>query len=245
MTKITALIITLNEEKNVGDCIGSLSGVADEILVVDSFSTDMTRAIAESKGAKVIQAPFRGFGPQRNLGAALAAHDLILALDADERLYPELKRSIIDVKEHGTAAAYSFNRLNHIGSRAVRSCDWYPDTHIRLYDKREAQWNGRQVHEDVEVNGHIQFIQGDLLHYSYQDISELKTKSTRYARLGAEVYKERNALWLLANLISAPVAKFFKTFILKRGFTDGYLGFMISYYRARETFLKYYWALIS
>jgi glycosyltransferase involved in cell wall biosynthesis len=243
MTKITALIITLNEEKHIGACIDSLSGVADEVLVVDSFSTDKTKIIAEAKGAKVIESDFTGFGPQRNLGAGYAANDLILVLDADERPSDELIRTIVSIKEDPTATAYSFNRLNFIGARPVRSAGWYPDTHVRLYDRRKAKWNDRHVHEDLIVNGEIQFLRGDLLHYSYKDIAELKTKSTHYAKLGAEVYKGRNTLSLLVNMIVSPVAKFFKTYILKRGFTDGYIGFMISYYRSREAFLKYYWAL--
>jgi len=245
MTRITALIITLNEEKHIGACIDSLSGIADEILVIDSFSGDKTKAIAEAKGARIIEESFKGFGPQRNIGARLASNDLILVLDADERLSPELERSIADVKQHGTAAAYSFNRLNFIGNQPVRSCGWYPDTHIRLYDRRKAKWNDRQVHEDVEADGEVKFLTGDLLHYSYEDIAELKERSERYAKLGAEVYKERNRLLLLLNILFSPPAKFLKAYILQLGFMDGYLGLMISCYRARETFLKYYWAFIS
>lgn len=245
MTKITALIITLNEEKHIGACIDSLSGVADEVLVVDSFSTDKTKMIAEAKGAKVIESDFLGFGQQRNLGAGHASNDLILVLDADERLSDELKLTTAYIKENPTDVAYSFNRLNFIGARPVRSAGWYPDTHVRLYDRRKAKWNDREVHEGLIVNGEIQFLHGDLLHYSYKDIAELKTKSTHYAKFGAEVYKGRSAPLLIVNMIVSPVAKFFKTYILKRGFTDGYVGFMISYHRSRETFLKYYWALIS
>jgi glycosyltransferase involved in cell wall biosynthesis len=244
MNKITALIITLNEERHIAACLDSLAGVADEIIVVDSFSTDQTKKIAEAKGAKVIQALFHGFGPQRNIGAEAASNDLILVLDADERVSVELKNAILSIKEHSSAAAYSFNRLNYIGARAVRSGGWYPDTHVRLYNRRKAMWNDRQVHEDVDVSGRIEFLSGDLLHYSYEDISDLKERSIRYAKLGAEVYKGRNILFLLAQMIASPVAKFFKLYILKRGFTDGYLGVMISYYRARETFFKYYWALV-
>jgi hypothetical protein len=106
-----------------------------------------------------------------------------------------------------------------------------------------VKWNDRKVHEGLIVTGNIQFLFGDLLHYSYEDVAELRTKSTYYAKLGAEVYKGRNAFYLLIKILISPLAKFFKIYILKRGFTDGYLGLMISYYRARETFLKYFWAL--
>ena len=244
MIKITALIITLNEDKHIGACIDSLHGVADEVLVVDSFSTDKTKMIAEARGARVIESDFIGFGPQRNQGAEYAANDLILVLDADERLSEELRRTLVSVKENATAAAYSFNRLNFIRDRAVKSAGWYPDTHVRLYDRRKAKWDERHVHEDVEVSGEVKLLNGDLLHYSYDDLSQLKEKSTRYAKLGAEVYKNNSGFVLFFKMIFSPLIKFFKTYIIQLGFTDGYLGLMICYYRSRETFLKYYWALV-
>lgn len=243
MTRITALIITLNEERHIADCVASLRPVADEVLVIDSFSTDQTKTVAEAQGAKVIEANFAGFGPQRNMGVGFAAHDLILVLDADERLSPELTKSILAVKENATADAYSFARLNYIGDRAIKTCGWYPDIHVRMYDRRKVKWNDRKVHEGLIVHGEVKLLQGDLLHYSYDNIAGLKRKSTRYAQLGSEVYKGRNAFFLMIQIVVSPVAKFIKTFILKKGFTDGYLGLVISYYRARETFLKYYWAL--
>ena len=245
MNKITALIITLNEEEHIGACIDAVRDICEEVLIIDSPSQDRTREIAEAKGAKVIANSFPGFGPQKNFGTQMASNDLILSIDADEMVSAELRKSIFAVKENHTAAAYSFNILNFIGDRAIRTCGWYPDTHVRLYDRRKVKWNDRRVHEGLVVNGEIQFLRGDLLHYSYKDIAELKTKSTRYAKLGAEVYKNRSAFSLLVNMIVSPIAKFFKVYILKRGFVDGYVGFMISYYRSRETFLKYYWALIS
>jgi glycosyltransferase involved in cell wall biosynthesis len=244
MIKITALIITLNEEKHIGACIDSLAAVADEVWVIDSFSADKTKAVAESKGAKVIELNFAGFGPQRNMGAAYASDDWILVLDADERLSPELKNSISALKNtNPTAAAYTFNRLNFIGKRAIKSGGWYPDRHTRLYDKNKARWNDREVHEEIMVHGETAFLAGDLLHYSYDDMAQLKDKSTRYARLGAEVYRGKNKLVLFVQMILSPVAKFFKTYFLQLGFTDGYIGFLASYYRAREAFLKYYLAL--
>jgi glycosyltransferase involved in cell wall biosynthesis len=243
MTKITALIITLNEEQHIGACVEAVSGLCDEVLIIDSWSTDRTKVIAEAKGARVVENVFKGFGPQKNFGTQLATHDLILSIDADEMVSAELRQSILAIKENHTAAAYSFNILNFVGERAVRSCGWYPDTHVRLYDRQRVKWNDRKVHEGLIVTGNIQFLFGDLLHYSYEDVAELRTKSTYYAKLGAEVYKGRNAFYLLIKILISPLAKFFKIYILKRGFTDGYLGLMISYYRARETFLKYFWAL--
>ena len=244
MTKITALIITLNEEQHIAACIDAVSGICEEVLVIDSPSQDRTREIAEAKGARVIANVFNGFGAQKNFGTEIASNDLILSIDADEMVSPELRNSIMGVKENHNAAAYSFNILNFVGDRAVKSCGWYPDTHVRLYDRRSVRWNDREVHEGLIINGGAQFLQGDLLHYSYENISQLKEKSTRYAKLGAKVYKGKSALWLLLKMLINPPAKFFKTYLMQQGFTDGYLGLMISYHRARETFFKYYLALV-
>ncbi len=244
MNKITALIITLNEERHIGACIDSVAGLCDEILIIDSISQDQTKVIAEAKGARVVTNAFTGFGRQKNFGTGLASHDLILSLDADEVVSPELKRSITAIKENPTASAYSFNILNFVGDRAVRSCGMYPDTHVRLYDRRLVKWNEREVHEGLEINGEVKFLSGDLLHYSWDDLSQLKEKSSYYAGLGAKVYKNGNPIVLSLKMIFNPIIKFLKTYIIQMGFTDGYLGLLISYYRARETFLKYYWAMI-
>ena len=178
MTKITALIITLNEEKHIAACIAAVVGICDEVLIIDSLSKDRTKEIAESQGARVIANAFKGFGAQKNFGTEMASNDLILSVDADEMVSPELRKSIQNVKENHTAAAYSFNILNFVGDRAVKSCGWYPDTHVRLYDRRMVKWNDREVHEGLIINGNVQFLQGDLLHYSYDNISQLKEKST-------------------------------------------------------------------
>jgi len=244
MTKITALIITLNEERHIGACIDAVRDICDEVLVIDSFSHDRTHEIADAKGARVIENAFKGFGPQKNFGTLVAANDLILSIDADEIVSLELQKSILEVKENHTHAAYSFNILTFVGDRAVRSCGWYPDTHVRIYDRRKVKWNDRKVHEGLIVNGEVKYLYGDILHYSYRNIAELETKSSYYARLGAEVYKDKNSAYLLMRTIVSPIAKFIKIYFVKRGFLDGYLGLMISYYRARETFLKYYWASV-
>lgn len=243
MTKITALIITLNEEKHIAACIDALLPVVDEIVVVDSLSTDRTREIAEARGARVVQEKFEGFGRQKNIGTALASNDLILSVDADEYLSKELQKSILSSKENHVASAYSFNILNHIGTQAIRSCGWYPDTHTRLYDRRQVKWNERKVHEGLIIDGEVKYLTGDLLHYSYDNLEQMKAKSDHYARLGAEVHKGKSKVVLFFKMLVNPIAKFLKTYILQKGFTDGYAGWMISRYKARETFFKYYWAL--
>jgi glycosyltransferase involved in cell wall biosynthesis len=243
MTKITALIITLNEEKHIGACIDSLRDVADEVIVMDSFSADGTKAIAVSKGAKVIEKEFLGFGPQKNLGAEDASNDYIFSIDADEVLSEPLRQSLISLKANLTEGAFAVNRLNHIGRRSVRTCGWYPDTRVRLYNRRTAHWDSRSVHELLIVNEKISLLDGNLIHYSYVDYDDMKRRTERYAKLGAEAISGRGKMTIFLKMIINPPVKFLKTYFLQNGITDGYMGFMISYYKAQETFLKYYWAL--
>jgi glycosyltransferase involved in cell wall biosynthesis len=243
VNKLTALIITHNEELHISSCIDSVRTVADEILIVDSLSTDHTRDIAVAMGARVFAEKFEGFGAQKNKGAAKASYDLILSVDADECISPELQRAIVEIKKRITATAYSLDRLNYIGSRAVKTCGWYPDSRIRLYNRRYARWDDRPVHENLIVDGSVAHLEGDLLHYSYRDLAHVRAKSDYYAEIGASAYKDKSTATLYIKMVVNPFFKFIKMFFLKRGFMDGYTGLMISYYRTRETFLKYYLAL--
>ena len=243
MTKISALIITYNEAKHIGTCIDSLAGVVDEVVVVDSFSTDGTIAIARDKGATVIEEVFTGFGPQKNLGAERATHDYIMSIDADEVLSPELRAAILQLKQSPIIGSYYVHRLNHIGNQPIYSCGWYPDTRTRLYNKKEAKWDNKTVHEELLIHDKPKQLTGDLWHYSYDNYDEMKERADRYGRLGAESIKDKNKLRLLVKLVLNPVAKFVKSYILQKGYADGYAGWMISRYKARETFLKYYLAL--
>ena len=244
MIKITALIITYNEAENIGVCIDSVRPVADEILVIDSFSTDTTTPIAEAKGATVICKSFAGFGQQKNEGAAQAAYDYILSIDADERLSKELIDSMLRIKaEKMLAPAYSFNRLNHLAAQPIRVCGWYPDISTRLYHRKSAQWTAAAVHEQLVVNGTTEWIEGDLLHYSFDDFISIRDKFERYSRLAAVAYKADGQAVNIVKMFISPLFKFAKAYLLQRGFTAGYMGFRISYEQARGSFLKYYWAI--
>lgn len=243
MTKISALIITQDAARHIGACIDSLAGVADEVVVVDSFSKDGTAAIALGKGAKVIEQDFAGFGPQKNYGASLATYDYILSIDADEILSDELRRSISTVKQEGIMGCYYVHRLNHLAGRPVRSCGWYPDIRTRLYDRREAHWDDKAVHEILITREQAKPLAGDLWHYSYDTYDDMRQRAERYGRLGAAGQRGRSPTYLMLKLLLNPLAKFVKTYILQKGFTDGYAGWMISRCKARETFLKYYLAL--
>ena len=244
MIKITALIITANEAKNIGDCIDSVRTVADEVLVIDSYSSDETKAIAIAKGASVLSQEFIGFGKQKNEGGMQASYDYILSIDADERLSDELAKSILAVKSiDNPSVAYSFNRLNHIGAQPIKVCGWYPDISTRLYHRHYAKWTARAVHEVLEVNGTTEWLVGDLLHYSFADYASIREKSNRYARLAATVYSSNSKVENMVKLWLNPLLKFMKAYILQQGFTAGYVGLRISYEQARETFVKYYEAV--
>lgn len=244
MNELSAVIITRNEEKNLAACIRSLAGVADEVIVVDAPSQDNTADIARQLGARVVIAEVEGYGPRRNYGAGIAKHELILAIDADERLSEALKVSILAVKTAAApASAYSFNWLNHIGQRAVKTCGWYPDRHSRLYFRKQAAWDEREVHEKLQVIGETAQLEGDMLHYSYTGFAQMKEKTSIYAGLAASLLKSENHQVLAVKMLINPLLKFLKAYFLQLGFTDGHTGFMLSYYKARETFLKYYLAL--
>ncbi len=243
MTKISALIITHNEAKHIGACIDSLAGVTDEVIVIDSGSDDQTAAIARAKGAKVIEKKFEGFGGQKNYGAAQAANDYILSIDADEVLSAELHESITGLKQSGISGSYYVNRLNHIAGRAVRSCGWYPDIRTRLYDRRKARWDDKTVHEELITTEKPTFLSGDLLHFSYDSYEEMKVRADRYGKLAAASLKGKGTFYLVLKIVLNTPAKFLKSYILQKGFIDGYAGWMISRYKARETFMKYYLAL--
>ncbi|MFN8276776.1 MAG: glycosyltransferase family 2 protein [Chitinophagales bacterium] len=245
---ISAVIITHNEAARIAPCIASVRPVVDEVVVIDSFSSDETVAIARSAGAIVHQQAFAGYGQQKNDGAALALHPYILSIDADEIISETLAKSILQLKanlNNDTApAAVQFKRLNYVGARAVITCGWYPDKKIRLYDKRRCCWNERHVHETVDTKDHEPvLITGDLLHFSYDDEKDIQKRTEVYALRGAQAIQRESRFILFWKMMVNPVWKGFRSFFMQRGFVDGKLGWVISRERARETFLKYRWAL--
>lgn len=250
MTKLSVVIITLNEENNIGPCIDSVQGLADEVIVVDSFSTDRTAAIATQKGAKVFQHKFEGYTKQKNTAAQHATHDYVFSIDADERVSAELYQSILEAKQKGLVPpGYEMSRLNHLAGKPIKTCGWYPDTKVRLYNKSYSGWVGGLVHEEWQVVPAAkdipapQKLTGDLLHYSYNTTGELKAQVKRFATLAAQGLQHKSAVTLTLKLVLSTVAKFIKTYILYRGFTDGITGFKICYYQSAETCIKYYTAL--
>ena len=237
--RISATIITLNEERNISRAIESLR-CCDEIVVVDSGSLDRTVEIASKFGARIVESPWRGYAGQKNLAAEQAAHDWILSLDADEALSEALEGEIWQLKKSGPEyEAYTVPRLAQYLGRWIRHSGWYPDRKVRLYDRRRARWIGDFVHESVRVDGRIGNLESNLLHFTCNSLSEHLNNLDRYTTLAAEeiVSHHRKIGW--RHLILDPAWTFVRTYILQRGFLDGVEGLAIAYMAAFYNFLKY------
>jgi glycosyltransferase involved in cell wall biosynthesis len=240
--KISAVIITYNEEINIGRCLDSVRDVADEIVVVDSFSTDKTEEICSSKGARLIQNPFEGHIEQKNYAVSAASHDYVLSLDADEALSGELANSIQNAKGNWDYDGYSFNRLTNYCGRWIRHCGWYPDKKLRLWDRRKGCWGGVNPHDRVIIHeeSHVTHLSGDLLHYSYYTIKQHIMQMNSFSDIAArEKYDNGETANLIIDILLNPVFIFFKKYLVKLGVLDGYYGFIISVNTAFGIFLKY------
>jgi glycosyltransferase involved in cell wall biosynthesis len=239
--RISATIITLNEEKNLRRACESLREVADEIIVVDSQSQDGTRQVALEFTPHVFTQPFENYSSQKNLAASKAAYPWILSIDADECLSQELKSSILGLKSDSVgreAAAYRFaRRANYLGGW-IRHSGWYPDYKIRLYNRNRAKWVGNNVHEALVVDGPVEFIQGDLHHYTVNSISDHVSRLNRYTTLAANHSASEGKRFSLAGCVLTPPLTFLKSFILQRGFLDGWRGLCIAAFASWYVFLK-------
>jgi glycosyltransferase involved in cell wall biosynthesis len=240
--KISAVVITLNEEKNIGRCLDSVRQVADEIIVVDSYSTDQTRDICRGRGVHFVQHAFEGHIEQKNYAVSCAAHDRVLSLDADEALSEELVQSILTVKQNWRHDGYSFNRLTNYCGKWIRHSGWYPDTKLRLWDRRKGQWGGINPHDRVTLEGgsRVAHLAGDLHHWSYHTIRDhidtINSFSEIAARAAHAAGKQSN---LVLDIVLNPLLTFFKKYFLKLGILDGYPGFLIAVHTAYGKFLKY------
>lgn len=246
MSKLSVVIITFNEEENIERCIASVKAMADEIIVLDSFSYDKTVALAKKSGVKILQQKFEGFTLQKQRAAALAQYDFVFSIDADEAVSEELQQSVIAEKQNGfTADAYEMNRLNFLGSRAVKTCGLYPDTKIRIWNKHKGGWQGGHVHEQMQMqkDASVKKLNGDLLHYTYKDAKQLAIQMEKFARLAAQDLKQENVFFLFSKMLFSAPFKFLRSYILKLGLTDGAVGFSICYQQSRGVFLKYWYAL--
>lgn len=241
MIKLTVAIITYNEEKNIGRCISSVKEIADEILVVDSFSTDKTESICNEFGVRFIKNAFKGHIEQKNYALELSTHRHVLSLDADEALSPLLLEEIKKVKKHFEFDGYRFNRLTNYNGHWVRYCGWYPDTKLRLVDKSKAMWGGSNPHDILKMNNSEKtgFLKGDLLHYSFESIASHINQTDKFTSIAAMAAFKAHKKSSLFKIISRPLLKFLRDYFYKRGFLDGRYGFIICSINALSAMLKY------
>lgn len=239
--KITGVIITFNEERNIERCVLSLKNVCDEILVLDSFSTDQTEAICQRHHVKFVQHVFDGHIQQKNRALQLAETEWVLSLDADEALTEELSQAILNVKKNPSGEAYAFNRLTNYCGHWVKYCGWYPDTKTRLVKKDRALWTGVNPHDRLERidQGKVEWLKGDLLHYSYYTKEDHFKQIDFFGNIAAkELFEQgKNVSWGLLYL--KVVNQFIKSFWIKLGVLDGRTGFLISLRSAYATYVKY------
>ena len=237
MTTVSVTVITRNESAHIDACLASVRW-ADEILVVDSESTDDTVTRAQAHGARVIVRPWPGYAAQKNWAAEQALSDWILSIDADERVTPQLAAEIREVLRGPAAAGYRVPRVTwHLG-RWIRTTDWYPDYQLRLYDRRRARWASRRVHESVTADGPVALLTQDLQHYAYRDISHHHATMDRYTTLAADEMFEAGKSASMLDLVVHPPAAFLRNYVLRRGCLDGTVGFIISVMNAYYVFLK-------
>ncbi|MGZ8459934.1 MAG: glycosyltransferase family 2 protein [Candidatus Deferrimicrobiaceae bacterium] len=237
--RISAVVIALDEGRNIAACLESLRW-ADEIVVVDSGSSDGTPEIGRRYTDKVFNVPWKGFGPQKQAAVELASHDVVLNVDCDERVTPELAEEIRGILSGpGSTAAYTIPRRTFLGGKEIRHCGWYPDRTTRLFDRTRARFSADLVHERVEVSGETVPLKGHLLHYSFSGIGEMIPKINRYSDLSARQMFERGRRCGIADLTLRPAFAFVKTYLFRLGFLDGVEGLVISATTAWLAFAKY------
>lgn len=236
--KISATIITRNEEKNIAGCLASLEFV-DEIIVVDSGSTDRTEEICRANPkVRFFHQEWLGYGRQKNKAAELAQHDWLLNLDADERVSPKLRRSIESV-DFASFTAARMARENYFGNYWIRHCGWYPDYNIRLYNRTNCRFSERLVHESLEHDGRVTTLDGNLVHRTYTDISDYLQRMDRYSTLAAEEILKSGGRPKVYDLATKPLATFIKMYVFRGGALDGINGFILSCLYACYTLCKY------
>lgn len=239
-TPVSAVLMVKNERDRLVDALDSVAWAGD-VVVADTGSTDGTQDLARGRGARVVEIPWEGFVRSRNRALAEARHDWVLALDADERVSPELRDAILAVLADGgeSVAGISTPRLSSFLGCAVRHGTWYPDVKLRLGRRsRGFRCEGGRVHEANVVDGPVARVEAPLLHTPYRDVSDALRKASRYAQLGAEDRFERGARGTTAALTVRPVAEFLRCYVVKAGFLDGRVGVAVALLHAASYFLR-------
>ncbi len=242
MKKISATIITFNEEDKIRQCLESLKDVADEIVVVDSLSTDATKAICEEFDVKFIEQKWLGYSEQKNLANNIASYDWILSIDADEALSDELRKSVLEIKNDGddNDIVYSFNRLNNYCGKWIHHSGFYPDKKIRIWNRNIGKWEGL-IHEVIKFSTKIKevHLKGDLLHYSYSKPEDFENQMFKFAKMRAQHYYDKGKKNATLLSIFSPIYYFIQHYFIRLGFLDGKEGFTMCLVAARATRYKY------
>ncbi len=242
--QISAVIITFNEEDSIASCIESIEEVCEEIIIVDSLSTDKTVEIAKQyPKVKTYSQKWLGYIEQKNYANSLTSYNTILSIDADELLSKELKESIKEIKklEEDSFKVYEVSRLTNYCGSWIKHCGWYPDKKIRIFDKRSVKWQGELVHETLFLPENTQIItlKGDLLHYSYKSSTSHIERINKYSSLTAKEAFNRGKKSSIFDIWFRPKWRFFRDYVIKAGFLDGYAGYQVCKMSAYITFAKY------
>ena len=241
MHTLSVVIITYNEEKNIRRCIESVRKVADEIIVVDSFSDDDTVKIAKALGAIVKQSEFNGYINQKNKAINLASNNYVLLLDADEFLSEELADSIAEAKQNFNFKAYSMKRCSIFRGKYIKHGLWYPDKKLRLFDKRSGSCGGLNPHDKIIMheNVDVKLLKGDLLHYTYDSLEEYRDRNYEVSTVAAQSLYDAGIKKSKLKIIVSPLWAFINGYFLRLGFIEGYNGFIIAVYTTQQSYLKY------
>ena len=237
---LSAIVVCFNEERNIAACLESLRW-CDEIVVVDSFSTDRTVEIARQYTHRVIQRPWEGYGKQKAFAHSQASREWVLLVDADERVSPGLRSEIRQALAHdkGRYDGYLVPRLVFYLGRWWRRGEWFPDYNIRLFRRDHATWHGSDLHERILINGEVRRLLNPLHHFPYRNIDDHIQRINRYTSIAAAELRKKGQPWRLTDALFRPLFRFFKSYILKRGFLEGFAGFYVAASSAVYVFLRY------
>lgn len=242
MHKLSVVIITYNEELNIGRCLASVNSIADDIVIIDSFSTDSTPELCKKNGVRFIQKAWEGYSAAKNFGNQQATYDWIFSIDADEALSGELIRSILMAKNSTSAPTeYKISRVANYCGKWIRHGGWYPDIKLRFFDRRKSHWEG-VVHEKLTNvdESNAECLKGDCYHYTYYTIDEHRGRSVFYSAIAAKSMYDEGKRASLGKRFLSPASKFIQDYILKLGILDGYHGYMIAMISAKAAFDKYH-----
>tara|TARA_B110000008_G_C16961572_1_gene560366 strand:- start:1315 stop:2109 length:795 start_codon:yes stop_codon:yes gene_type:complete len=240
--KLSVSIIASNEEDNIARCLDSLSGMADEIILVHNDCTDRTVSIAKEYGAKCFEEQWHGHRDQKNISLSKATHSWVFCIDADEAVSPRLLSSIkllLEEESIGAVDGYSFNRRSFFLGKWIKYGDWYPDRKVRLVKRTKAVWKGTREHDKLEVKGVTRRLRGDLFHYSYPSMKSFLTKIIYFSDIFLERQIDSKEKWRLRNVVFRPIWRFVRAYFLRLGFLDGFPGLFIAISTSFATFFKH------